>query len=122
MSDNHHVAVCSSQISCGVAQVYNITSDAEKVLYAIATQLYHPARGSPYAFLTWSDTEDSNGLKLANFIDSLYGKLSGFPINQTNWAENPKTSNKICIWVWEIPHEELKKWYLNQRMVKASKL
>jgi len=122
MSDNHHVSVISSSMSCGVAELSRITSDPEKVLYAVATSFYHPSRGSSYAFLQWSDTTESNGVKFADFINSIWGELSGTPVDQTEWVDNPKTGNTICIWTWEIPHAELKKWYINQRMVRAKTL
>jgi len=38
------------------------------------------------------------------------------------WVENPKTANEITIWMWAIPHEQLKKWYIEQRVEKAKKL
>lgn len=106
-------------MSCGVGQLYGITSDPIKVLYAIATQLYHPARGTPYAFVMWSDTEESNGEKLIAFITELFDDNH---LTETDWVENPKTSNKIKVFIWEIPHEELKEWYLKMRVERAKKL
>jgi hypothetical protein len=115
--DNHHCQVAGSQVSCGLAQVYNLTSDPDKILYALATQLYHPARGQPYAFVMWSDAEASNGVKLAEHIkDQFDGVLT------SEWVENPKTSNLICVWLWKIPHADFKYWYIQQRVEKAKQL
>ena len=115
--DNHHVTVSGSQISCGVAQLFGISSDEEKVLYALANYLYHPSRGSPVAFAMWSDTPKSNGDKLAYLVGEKWGKLE-----ETDWVENPKTSNNIKVFVWEIPHKEFKEWYVKQRVKRAKKV
>ena len=123
--DNHHCSVTPSQISCGVAQLYNLSSDPQKVLYAVATQFYHPSKGSSYAFLMWSDTEESNGVKLDQFIFKTIHEGEWFECQlpqKTRWVENPKTSNGICVWIWEIPHERLKAWYISERVKKAQKL
>jgi len=115
--DNHHAHFAGSQISCGVLQMYNLGSDPGKILYALATNLYHPSRGTPYAFVMWSDTKESNGQKLADEIDEEFGFLQ-----QSEWVENPKTANEISIWTWMIPHETFKEWYIQQRVEKARKL
>lgn len=115
--DNHHCQVSGSQVSCGLAQVYNLTSDPEKVLFALATHLYHPSRGTPYAFAMWSDTESSNGLKLAERVNDQFGDLLS-----SEWVENPKTSNLIRVWLWKIPHSDFKYWYIQMRVEKAKQL
>lgn len=116
--DNHHANFSPSQISCGVLQLYGITSDPERVLYALANYLYHPSRGTPAAFVIWSDTKDSNGVKFNSYLAS---ELQNFaPTSQ--WIENPKTSNEITVWLWAIPHEKLKEWYKQKRIEKASKV
>ena len=117
--DQHHVNISTSVISCGVLELSRLESDVEKVLYAIATYLYHPSRGSPAAFLIWSDLpEESNGNA---FYEDLLGRFSG-ELHKTKNVENPKTSNMICVYTWLIPHEEVKKWYIEQRVKKARKL
>ena len=129
MADNHHVTLSSSQISCGIAQLYNLTSDPEKILYAIGTYLYHPSRGTPYACIIWSDTKDSNGEKLYNYLEEKFDRgeelgsaMEGdFPL-RTGWCENPKTSNEIALYQWWIPHERFKEWYIQERVKRASKL
>ena len=69
--------------------------------------------------MIWSDTKDSNGSK---FADHLVVELD-FEIEEMNvWVENPKTSNLIQMWSWILPHAELKKWYLEQRVARAGKL
>ena len=48
---NHErVNISHLGISCGVLGLNRISSDTEGVLYAIATHLYHPSKGSPAAF------------------------------------------------------------------------
>lgn len=119
MADNHHVQIAGSQISCGIGQLYGLTSDPEKILYALATHLYHPSRGTPYAAMIWSDTEESNGSKLYSFILSLF---TSSHLWASNWIENPKTGNLISMYYWELPHEQLKQWYIEKRVEKAKKL
>lgn len=116
MGDHTHATFYNSHISCGVLELTNIRSDPEKVLYALCTHLYHPSRGSPCAFVIWSDTPESDGVKFANYVNLL------FPIQESPWIENPKTSNQIKIWSWIIQHEHLKEWYLTERVKRAKQL
>ena len=85
-------------------------------MYSIASYLYHPSRGSPAAFVIWSDLDGSNGSKLATAIAEKFGKLIGTPS-----AENPKTSNEIRIWAWEIMHEKFKEWYKAEKINRIKK-
>ena len=129
MADNHHVYIQDSPISCGVAALSQITPDADKVLYALATRLYHPSRGSPYAFAQWSDVIEvgsgkegvirSNGGKLFWRITDLFGKGG---VLDSKTIENPKTGNYIQVFLWAVPHEEFKKWYIEERVRRAKKL
>lgn len=125
--ENHHVSISESRASCGVLELNGYSSDPRKVLYALATHLYHPSRGSPAAFVMWSDVVNfreadeaaiySNGGLLWKFINANFGRIVG-----TNLVENPKTSNPIQVWVWEIPHEGFKEWYIKERVERAKKL
>lgn len=127
--DNHHVQIAGSQISCGIGQLYSLTSDPEKILYALANHLYHPARGTPYAAVLWSDTQDSNGEKLFEYLEEKFDRgeeygsaIEGdFPL-RLSWFTNPKTGNDIALYTWVIPHERFKQWYIDERVKKASKL
>lgn len=119
MADNHHVQIAGSQISCGIGQLWSLTSDPEKILYALATHLYHPSRGQPYAAVIWSDTEQSNGCKLFESINSLF---RGSHLWGSNWIENPKTSNLISMYYWELPHKEFRQWYIEQRVKRAQQI
>lgn len=116
--DNHHVTISSAQMSCGVRELSRIEADISKVIYAIASDLYHPSRGTPAAFVSWSDLESSNGANLAN---ALFKKYPG-SLAKTAFVENPKTSNAIAVWVWAIPHEEFRKYYVEERVKRASKI
>lgn len=120
MADNHHVHISSSSASCGLLELSGLTSDPEKILFALANYLYHPSRGSPGAFVLWSDTEESNGVKLNEFLIHLF--LNNDLPKVSNWVINPKTSNNIRVWVWEIPHTQFKEWYKQKRVEKASQV
>lgn len=117
--DNHHVNISSSSMSCGVLELSRIESDMNKVLYAIATFLYHPARGNPAAVITWSDVQDSHGAILHRILDNW--KSFG-QVYTTPWVENPKTGNQIQVFTWVVVHENFKKWYLDERIERAKKL
>ena len=118
--DNHHVYISESQASCGVLELSKLGSDPEKILYALSSRLYHPSRGNPSAFVMWSDTEESNGVKLANFICDGTTFSHGVLL-QSGWIENPKTSNDIAVFLWQIPHEQLKTWYKAYKINKIKK-
>jgi hypothetical protein len=117
MADNHHVHISSSSASCGLLELSGLTSDPEKILFALANYLYHPSKGTPAAFALWSDTKESNGIKLKDYTIKEFKMVQG-----TNWVINPKTSNEICVWVWEIPHTKFKEWYKQKRVEKASQV
>src|SRR5690349_15661953 len=98
--DNHHVSLTSSSASCGVLEAHGITSDSEKVLYAIASRLYHPSRGQPAAFLLWSDisSKESNGGMLFMAIEKIFGRRDGgvgSGLQSSEVCENPLTGNNI---------------------------
>lgn len=112
--DNHHVQITTSHISCGVLCLSRPDSDTNKVLYAIATHLYHPARGNPAAFVLWSDVKDSNGEKLFQAIPDAFGALY-----RSTGLENPKTGNLIYIYTWGIDHTAFRKWYVEERVLRA---
>lgn len=117
--DEHHVRISPANASCGILELSGITGDAKKVLYAIATPLYHPSRGRPAAFLLWSDIAiGSNGVKLAQEWRAIFGNQHF----ESNEIENPITSNLIKIWCAIIPHEAFKKWYIEERVVRAKKV
>lgn len=59
----------------------------------------------------------SNGGILWKFINEEFGDITG-----TNSVENPKTSNPIQVWVWTIPHEAFREWYIKERVERAKKL
>lgn len=117
--DNHHVAISNSQISCGVVELSRLESDPHKVLYALASHLYHPSRGQPAAFAIWSDVNGSNGQNLLTAINDWVMKKKYFNLTVpmvTQPVENPRTSNPIFVAVWEIPHEEFRKWYKEEKV------
>jgi hypothetical protein len=119
--DNHHVYISESRMSCGVLELSDMKSDPIKTLYAIATHLYHPARGAPAAFVLWSDVTlkavRSNGQALASMISQL--ELAANGLTTTAPHENPKTSNPIQVYLWSLPHDKFREWYKAERVRRA---
>lgn len=122
--DHQHVQIYSSHMSCGVLELSNMRSEPEKVLFALCTHLYHPSRGAPAAYVAWSDTKESDGLKFTRYLLSIGYKLHAGPNTDYSnfWVENPKTGNQISVWLWILPHEELKKWYVEERIKRAKQV
>lgn len=117
--DNHAVSIYSSQMSCGALELSNITVDSERVLYQLASRLYHHSRGNPAAFVLWSGTLE-NGWALFKCIEKMYWEKTGDNgLNTIGPAENPITGNQILIFVWKVPHEEFKAWYVEQKLARV---
>lgn len=97
-------------------QLSRISEDTADVAYAIASRLYHPSRGNPCAFFIFSDiaADKTASERLANFVAT-----SGFGIMSTSGSrENPHTGNYILIYTWAINHEQFKRWYSQQRIMR----
>ena len=128
--DNHHVSITSSSASCAILELSGIGADADKVLYALATRLYHPARGNPAAFVMWSDVYEyvghngdvrvTNGVNLASAILKDHTPIS--KLLQSHVVENPLTGNPIRVWLWELDHTQFKKWYIEERVRRAKRV
>lgn len=119
--DNHAVSIYGSNASCGMLELSNITVDSERVLYQLASRLYHHSRGNPAAFVLWSGTLDG-GWGLFKFIEKLYLEKTGDNgLTTIGPAENPVTGNQILVFVWKIPHEEFKVWYTEQRLSRVKR-
>jgi hemolysin-activating ACP:hemolysin acyltransferase len=101
-------------MSCGILELSRIEEDPHKVLYALASYLYHPSRGTPAAFVTWSGLKDGNAKKFYEYIKS----LSYYSV-ESRYVENPKTANDIALFYWIIPHKDLKEWYRIERVKKV---
>ena len=115
--DNEHCRMTSSNVSCGILEVYHLSEDPAKVMYAIGTNLYHPSRGQPSAFIMFSGlAEGGNASLLAAYISNTFG--CGIVHCHPHAVENPKTANFINWWIWEIPHEEFKVWWKSERIKK----
>jgi hypothetical protein len=109
--DRHHVQISTSSMSCGILELSHIGDDYAKVTYAIATRLYHPARGAPAAIVAWSTT---NTL-LADWVTNEFGRAG---LVSAGSVENPLTSNLIFTYLWLIPHTKLRAWYKEYRIAK----
>ena len=116
--DNHHVEISPARASCAILELNHISSDPQKVLYAVASYLYHPARGRPAAFVLWSDVVEGNGAVLAQacWQHNLGDMTNPAPV------ENPITSNYIKVWLCQINHEVFKKWYVDERVARAKRV
>lgn len=114
--DNHHVNIQTSAMSCGVLTCNSFGEDSRKILFAMASRLYHPSRGYPAAIYLWSDlsSTDSRGNRLANFIEDQ--QLGANLLTSQDHIENPVTGNEISLFTWIIPHEEFKEWYKKERL------
>lgn len=117
--DHSRVDISGSSISCGVGQISRLSDEQEENLFAIAAYFYHPAHGTPKAFLLWSNLSDqaTNGHRLAKAVEEHgFGKVT-----VSDPALNGKTGNCICIWMWKIKHRAFKKWFLEQKVAKLKK-
>lgn len=88
---------------------------AAKMLFALATGLYHKANPRPTAFVIFSDVVDgyneSRGEALVKAIEKVPG--SGF-LMATTKEVNPRTGNTIILWVWTPNHDTMRKWYQDE--------
>ncbi len=123
--DHARVNINSSNISCGVKELSRLSDETEANLFAIANHFYHPSRGSPPAFCSWSNIDDmkynggegTNEHRLHQAIEKLkFGK-----VNKTDPEINPNTGSVICVWVWAVDHEPFKAWYKNEKIERLKK-
>jgi hypothetical protein len=86
------------------------------MLYQIATRQYHPARGTPAAFIIWSDVVYSSVTKdlLRMIKDNDLGVVPMSPA-----ADNPSTGNQIRVYTWVVHHKNFRKWYTEWRVERA---
>lgn len=118
--DHDRVNITHTAISCGVLGIHRISSDVENVLYAIASYLYHPARGAPAAFIIASDLykeETATSALMDEVCRRSFGELTISPPE-----DNPKTGNTIIVYTWNINHNPFKEWYSEQRVKRLSKV
>ena len=118
--DHDRVNISHTSISCGVLGLSRISTDVEDVLYAIATHLYHPSRGSPVAFFIASDLyrdENPTSILMKKVERNSFGQIEiSYP------EDNPKTGNTIVIYIWKINHITFKEWYSKQRVIRLAKV
>jgi hypothetical protein len=110
-----------STCSCGVLNAHHLPQQSpNKTLFAILTALYHKSNPRPSAFVMFSDVieeEKSRGQSLAieikktfgiKFVDGTYSypALIESPIEV-----NPRTGNRIKVWLWTLEHDALRKYY-----------
>ncbi len=119
--DHERVNVSSSAMSCGVMELSRINEDSEGVLYALGSRLYHPSRGNPCACFIFSDIVGDGETSSIKLMREVHKQKVGRVI-ATTAMENPRTGNLISIYIWEINHENFKKWYSEQRVAKLSKV
>ena len=113
--DHERVNISQSSMSCGVMELSRISDDLEDVVFAIATRLYHPARGNPCACFVWSNLNKNDAL--AQFVrNERFGIIT-----RIGPTENPRTGNMIYIYTWEIKHDAFKAWYITRRIERLKK-
>jgi hypothetical protein len=114
--DHERLRISQSPMSCGIAELSGITDASdEDVLFAIGTNLYHPARGNPVAFLLYSNTvDDKRWPELASTIVSL--RLGD--VDSTHEALNPKTGNMIYVITWLLNHEVFRSWWNKEKLAR----
>lgn len=96
-----------SAISCGVEQLYNLTSPHDAVI-VVQNNLdwFEDEEGeSPFAFLVFSDTvRRGRGSALAKYI-----KSRGLgTVNASRPKKNPQTGNMIQVWIWSVNWAKIK--------------
>lgn len=109
-----------SYVSCGVMEVHHLPEQsASKTLFSVVNALYHKANPRPAAFVIFSDICEagmtSRGEALAIYIESAQSKIGG-DLHASRRMVNPKTGNVICIWLWTLDHDMLRKWYADELM------
>jgi len=101
-----------SFVSCGVLEAHHLPkTTATKNIFAVATALYHKANPRPAAFVIFSDVvdgEEKRGVKMADGIRQLFGDAC---LYATPIEVNPRSGNRIQLWIWHLDHEKVRKWY-----------
>ena len=123
--DHESVNIRSTTMSCGVMELSRISDDVEKVLYQIASHLYHPSRGAPCAFFVWSDVvldESTDCDTNADMLRHVVLKKEFGDISLSHPAENPRTGNYIVVFMWKIHHNMFKAWYREERVRRMRKV
>lgn len=105
-----------SPCSCGVTELHHLPDQPpEQTIFAIATHLYHKANGRPSAFLLFSDVVGgqtaSRGEVLARAIQDM--KVPG-SLAETPVTINPRTGNRIRVWLLTLDHDTFRKWYSDE--------
>lgn len=109
-----------SHVSCGVLEVHHLPADQPiDVVFSIANNMYHKANGRPGAFVLFSDVVEiagsytvlrSRGQRLADAIN----KLQPGRLYSSKTTVNPRTGHTIRVWLWEVDHEAMRKWYTEE--------
>lgn len=120
MADHTRVNINTCQMSCGVLELSRISAESDEVLYAIASRLYHPARGQPAAVLVFSDVV-SEETSSSTLVKAIYENGLGSVVTSTP-TENPKTANIIVVYVWTVVHDKFKAWYSERRVDKLRRV
>lgn len=104
-----------SYVSCGVMEAHHIPNRSAMMnMFAIATALYHKANPRPAAFVLFSDVvdgEEQRGIKLAKAVADTFGTEC---LHVSKIEVNPKSGNRIRVWLWHLDHEIIRKWYQDE--------
>ncbi len=99
----------NSYISCGIDEAHYLS---EGTALEIATEFYSYEDDYP-GFLLFSDVTGKNrgGLKLAAELR----KLKVGTVTSLGPTRNPRSGNRIMLWVFRPNHKAFKKWYKEQK-------
>ncbi len=104
----------SETTCCGLRELSSLDGGTNQDMVLKASN-YIFGEMEDFAFFVFTDqVSEGNGTSLAKFIvENNLGRIT-----KSRSKVNPNTGNTIKVWVWEIKHGNLKKWWNKQRGVK----
>ena len=120
--DHERVNISATSMSCGVLQLSRINSETGAVLYALASRLYHPARGDPAAFFVFSDVAMGGTRTSSDDLERAVKCHDFGSVSRSGIVENTKTGNYILVFTWAINHTKFKAWYGEERVKRLKKV
>ncbi len=91
---------------CGLRELHHINEGSNEDIVERAYECIFEYM-EDFAFFVFTDeVSEGNGTSLAKFIvENNLGRIT-----KSRSRVNPNTGHTIKIWVWEIKHDNLKKW------------
>jgi len=102
-----------SAVSCAVLEMHHLPNQtANKTVFALGTALYHKANPRPSAFVLFSDVIEDEGKSRGQLLAEEIKKLNVCgELIETKVEINPRTGNKVKVYLLHLNHESFKKWY-----------